>query len=80
LSSEEIHVRPIGYVERLSPEEDDRDRSLVSKIVVESEFAKGLNGIEEWPHVYVVFWLHRISDKDKILGPEATDTRSDNST
>jgi hypothetical protein len=42
LSSEEIHVRPIGYVERLSPEEDDRDRSVVSKIVVESEFAKGL--------------------------------------
>ncbi len=66
-SSEEIHIRPIGYVERLSPEEDDKDRSLVSKIVVESEFAKGLDGIEEWSHVYVVFWMHRILDKDKML-------------
>ena len=66
-SSEEIHIRPIGYVERLSSEEDDKDRSLVSKIVVESEFAKGLDGIEEWSHVYVVFWMHKISDKDKML-------------
>jgi len=66
-SSEKTHIRPIGYVERLSPKEDDKDRSLVSKIVVESEFAKGLDGIEEWSHVYVVFWMHKISDKDKML-------------
>ena len=66
-SSEKTHIRPIGYVERLSSEEDDKDRSLVSKIVVESEFAKGLDGIEEWSHVYVVFWMHKISDKDKML-------------
>jgi tRNA-Thr(GGU) m(6)t(6)A37 methyltransferase TsaA len=67
LSSKEIHIRPIGYVERLSPEEDDKDRSLVSKIVVEGEFAKGLDSIEEWSHIYVVFWMHKISDKDKTL-------------
>jgi len=66
-SSEEIHIRPIGYVERLSPEEDDKDRSLVSRIAIESEFAKGLDGIEEWSHVYVVFWMHKISDEDKML-------------
>lgn len=67
LSSKEIHIRPIGYVERLSPEENDKDRSLVSKIAVESEFAKGLDGIEEWSHIYIVFWMHKISDEDKKL-------------
>jgi tRNA-Thr(GGU) m(6)t(6)A37 methyltransferase TsaA len=67
LSSKEIHIRPIGYVERLSLGEDDRDRSLVSRIVVESEFVKGLDGIDEWSHIYVIFWLNKISDKDKIL-------------
>lgn len=45
-SSDEIHIRPIGYVERLSPEEDDKDRNLVSRILVESEFAKGLDGLK----------------------------------
>jgi tRNA-Thr(GGU) m(6)t(6)A37 methyltransferase TsaA len=67
LSSKEVHIRPIGYVERLSPEEDDKDRRLVSKIVVESEFAKGLDRIEEWSHIYIVFWMHKISDKEKTL-------------
>jgi len=67
LLPEDIHIKPIGYVERLSPEEDDRDRSLVSTIVIKSEFAKGLDGIDEWSHIYVIFWLNKISDKDKML-------------
>ena len=67
LLPEDIHIRPIGYVERLSSEENDKNRSLVSKIMVEKEFAKGLDGIEEWSHVYVIFWMHKISDEDKFL-------------
>ena len=67
LLTEDIHIRPIGYVERLSPEENDRNRSLVSKIMVEKEFAKGLDSIEEWSQVYVIFWMHKISAEDKIL-------------
>ena len=67
LLSKDIHIRPIGYVERLSSEENDKNRSLVSKIMVEKEFAKGLDSIEEWSHVYVIFWMHKISDEDKIL-------------
>ena len=67
LLPEDIHIRPIGYVERLSSEENDKNRSLVSKIMVEKEFAKGLDSIEEWSHVYVIFWMHKISDEDKFL-------------
>ena len=67
LLSKDIHIRPIGYVERLSSEENDKNRSLVSKIIVEKEFAKGLDSIEEWSHVYVIFWMHKISAEDKIL-------------
>jgi len=67
LLPEDIHIRPIGYVERLSPKEDDKDRSLVSKIVIGSEFVKGLEGVEEWSHLYVIFWMHKVSDKDKKL-------------
>ena len=67
LCPEDTFVKPIGYVERLSVQEDDRDRNLVSKIVLVNEFAKGLDNIEEWSHVYVIFWMHKISDKDKML-------------
>nr|MDO8132734.1 tRNA (N6-threonylcarbamoyladenosine(37)-N6)-methyltransferase TrmO [Candidatus Njordarchaeum guaymaensis] len=62
-----MEVKPIGFVRRLSSDENERDRRCVSKIVLENEFAKGLDGIEEWSHAYVLFWMHEISDKDKML-------------
>jgi len=60
-------MTPIGVVKRLSSSDDVRDRNLVSKIVLDSEFEKGLDGIEEWSHIYVVFWMNRIMDKEKML-------------
>jgi len=66
-ASQKIEVNPIGFVKRSSSNENERDRSLVSRIVLENEFAKGLDGIEEWSHVYVIFWMHEISGKDKVL-------------
>jgi len=46
-TSQKIEINPIGLVKRSSPDEKEKNRSLVSKIVVENEFAKDLNGIEE---------------------------------
>jgi len=60
-------MTPIGFVKRLSSSDDERDRNLLSKIVVDSEFAKGLDGIEEWSHIHVIFWMNRISEKEKTL-------------
>jgi len=57
---EKIEMRPIGFVSRLSSNEDDRDRSLVSKIVLDRELAPALDGIEEWSHIYVIVWLDRV--------------------
>jgi len=67
LLNEEVHVRPIGFVKRSSSNEDERDRGLVSRIVLKKDFTRGLDGIEEWSHVYVIFWMHKISDKEKML-------------
>lgn len=66
-TSQKIQITPIGLVKRSSSDEYERDRSLVSKIVFKNEFAKGLDGIEGWSHVYVIFWMDKISDKEKML-------------
>jgi tRNA-Thr(GGU) m(6)t(6)A37 methyltransferase TsaA len=55
-----IEMRPIGFVSRISPNENERDRSLVAKIVFEEDLAPALDGIEEWSHIYVIFWLSRV--------------------
>lgn len=65
--SQKIEMTSIGFVERSSSDEYEKDRSLVSKIVFKDEFAKGLDGIEGWSHVYVIFWMDKISDKEKLL-------------
>jgi tRNA-Thr(GGU) m(6)t(6)A37 methyltransferase TsaA len=64
---EKIRIHPIGFVKRSSSDDNVKDRGLVSKIVLKNKFARGLDGIEEWSHVYVIFWMHKISDKEKKL-------------
>jgi len=60
-------MTPIGFVKRLSSNDDERDRNLLSKIVIENEFAKGLDGIEEWSHIHIIYWMNRISEREKML-------------
>jgi len=53
-------MSPIGFVRRTSPDQNDRDRTLVSRIVLDEDLAPALDGIEEWSHLYVIFWLDRV--------------------
>jgi tRNA-Thr(GGU) m(6)t(6)A37 methyltransferase TsaA len=54
-----IEMRPIGFVSRPRPDENERDRSLVAKVVLDQDLAPALDGIEEWSHIYVIFWMNR---------------------
>lgn len=54
-----IEIRPIGFVRRASPDENERDRALVARIVLDEDLTPALDGIEEWSHLYVIFWLDR---------------------
>jgi tRNA-Thr(GGU) m(6)t(6)A37 methyltransferase TsaA len=55
-----IEIKPIGIVSRNSSVDNERDRSLIAKIVVEEDLAPALDGIDEWSHIYVIFWLDRV--------------------
>ena len=55
-----IEIKPIGFVSR-SLDENEKDRSLVAKIVFDEELAPALDGIEEWSHIYVIFWLDKVA-------------------
>jgi tRNA (Thr-GGU) A37 N-methylase len=46
-----IEMRPIGFVRRTSQHENDRDRSLVTKVVLDEALAPALDGIEDWSHI-----------------------------
>ena len=64
LCPEKIETRPIGFVKRTS-EEDVKDKSLVSEIVLEKDFTKALDGIEDFSHVFVIYWMHKMPRLEK---------------
>jgi len=47
-------------VSRISPNENDRDKSLVAKIVFDEDLTPALDGIEEWSHIHVIFWQNKV--------------------
>jgi tRNA-Thr(GGU) m(6)t(6)A37 methyltransferase TsaA len=55
-----VEIRPIGLVRRSSQHENDRDRSLVAQVVLDKALAPALDGIEDWSHIYVIFWMDRV--------------------
>ena len=61
----QIEMRPIGFLRRSSLHENDRDRSLIARIEVDEALAPALDGIEEWSHIYVIFWLDRVARPEK---------------
>jgi tRNA-Thr(GGU) m(6)t(6)A37 methyltransferase TsaA len=67
LFSDRIEIQPIGVVRRRHSDEDVNDTELVSEIVIAKEYAEGLDGIEEWSHLYIVFWMHKIMEEKKTL-------------
>jgi len=70
---DKIQIKPIGYVERQSPDENDRDRTLISKIVIDESVTKGLDSIEDFSHIYIIFWMDKVKDTNYLHHPGTID-------
>lgn len=57
-----IALEPIGFVRTKATEEDFRThrREILSEVVLNEKYVKGLKGIEEYSHLFVLFWLHKV--------------------
>jgi tRNA-Thr(GGU) m(6)t(6)A37 methyltransferase TsaA len=61
----EIRLSLIGFVRRKVKEEDVKDKSLVSSIIVKKGYEKALDGVEDFSHIYVIFWMYKIGDAER---------------
>ena len=64
-----VELQPIGRV-RNKVEEKPADgiwEELVSEMEIEEEFEPALEGIEEFSHIIVLFWIDRRDTSDKPL-------------
>jgi len=62
-----ICLRPVGFVETEAVGDEVKDRTRLSKIIVDSSLTSALDGIKDFSHVYVLFWLNEISNEQRKI-------------
>jgi len=66
-SSNKICLEPVGFVRTEAVGKEVRDKNVVSRIVFREELTEAMEGIEAFSHLFVLFWLHEMSDEDKRI-------------
>jgi tRNA-Thr(GGU) m(6)t(6)A37 methyltransferase TsaA len=61
---EKVDLKPIGYVRRASKQEDVKDRTLASQIVIHKKYAKALEGLEDFSHLFVIFYMNKVRSEE----------------
>jgi tRNA-Thr(GGU) m(6)t(6)A37 methyltransferase TsaA len=67
--NQEMTLKPIGLVRNAvaeTPRPEHDWSAVVSEIIVDPEFASGLDGLEGYSHVIVIFWAHKATDKSRM--------------
>jgi tRNA (adenine37-N6)-methyltransferase len=69
-----VKIRPIGYVN--SPVKEPQTGGLTeikAEIVVDKELEKALDGIEEFSHIVVLYWLNEVESYREGCRPQGRD-------
>ena len=64
-SLSKICLEPVGFVQTKAVGQEVRDKNIVSRIVFREELTEALEGIKEFSHIFVLFWLNEMSDEDR---------------
>lgn len=64
---EDIHLKAIGYVERKVHDASIKNRLNISDLVLKKELTTGLQGIEDFSHIFVLFLLNKVSNTDRQI-------------
>jgi tRNA-Thr(GGU) m(6)t(6)A37 methyltransferase TsaA len=64
-SEKRIILNSIGFVRTEAVGDEVKDKSRLSQIILRGEFAEALDGINEFSHLFVLFWLHEISEEQR---------------
>ena len=66
ISLESITMQPVGYVATQAVGDEVKNKNLVSEIHIRPELSEALDGITEYSHLHVLFWLHEISMEKRM--------------
>jgi tRNA-Thr(GGU) m(6)t(6)A37 methyltransferase TsaA len=63
----EIVLNPIGVVKTTAIGDEVRDKTRTSQLIISKELTTALDGIDEFSHLFVLFWLHETSAEQRKL-------------
>jgi tRNA-Thr(GGU) m(6)t(6)A37 methyltransferase TsaA len=55
----------VGVVQTKAVGKEVRDKKVISQIIFHKKFSEALDGVEKFSHLFVLFWLHEISDENR---------------
>ena len=64
-SERRIILKPIGVVRTEAVGDEVKDKSHLSEIFIDCELTQALEGISGFSHVFVLFWLHEVTSKER---------------
>jgi len=61
---EKINIEPIGYVKNeVKKQRFDNLANVISEIVLDKKYVEGLQGLKDYSHVMVVYWMNEAEGK-----------------
>jgi tRNA (adenine37-N6)-methyltransferase len=66
-SQQQIVLSPIGFVETDAVGNEVKDKTRISKIILNTGLVEALDGIEGFSHVFVLFWLNEVNGQHRAL-------------
>jgi len=66
-TTEKIELKPIGFVRTKAVGKEVKRRTHISTIILREDLTASLDGIEEFSHLFILFFLHEVPSHDKKL-------------
>lgn len=64
-AAEKIELKPIGFVRTSATRDEVRNKSTISKLILREELTEALQGIEDFSHLFIIFWMNEISSRER---------------
>jgi tRNA-Thr(GGU) m(6)t(6)A37 methyltransferase TsaA len=63
-TNEKIELKPIGFIRTKAIGKEVKRRTHISKIILREDLKEGLDGIKEFSHLFILFFLNKVTSED----------------
>ncbi len=67
MASQNVVLEPIGYVKTSAVGDEVKDKAVISQIVIRDELVAGLEGIDGFSHLFVLFYLNQVPVEQRMI-------------